>query len=230
MKNKYIISTIKPWNIENAKKLVSENSDTIITLIEEKRDFNFKNVTKIKPRFIFLPHWSWVIPREIYDNFECIIFHMTDLPFGRGGTPLQNLIERSFSKTKISAIRAVKKIDAGPIYLKKNLSLKGSAEEIYKRASKIIFNEMIPYIIKKEPKPKPQKGKIFTFIRRKPKDSALPIKADLNSAYNYIRMLDAKDYPHAFIETQRLRIEFTNAVKKRNCIEAKVCIKPMEKE
>ena len=59
---------------------------------------------------------------------------MTDLPFGRGGSPLQNLITRGISKTKISALRCNEEIDAGPIYLKRPLSLHGSAEEIYQLA------------------------------------------------------------------------------------------------
>ena len=63
---------------------------------------------------------------------------MTDLPYGRGGTPLQNLIIRGHSETMISAIRCEKKIDAGPVYLKKKLSLDGTAEKIYLRAYKII--------------------------------------------------------------------------------------------
>lgn len=44
---------------------------------------------------------------------------MTDLPYGRGGSPLQNLIVRNHYKTKISEIRVKKEIDSGPIYLKK---------------------------------------------------------------------------------------------------------------
>jgi methionyl-tRNA formyltransferase len=44
---------------------------------------------------------------------------MTDLPFGRGGSPLQNLISRKIYNTKLSAIRVVKELDAGPVFLKK---------------------------------------------------------------------------------------------------------------
>ena len=47
-----------------------------------------------KPRYVFFPHWSHIIPEDIHGAFECVIFHMTDLPFGRGGSPLQNLIAR----------------------------------------------------------------------------------------------------------------------------------------
>ncbi len=34
------------------------------------------------------------MPREIFENWACVVFHMTDLPYGRGGSPLQNLIVR----------------------------------------------------------------------------------------------------------------------------------------
>ena len=73
---------------------------------------------------------------------------MGDLPFGRGGSPLQNLIVRGFKETKISAVKAVKNIDGGPIYMKRKLSLTGTAQAIYERASGIIFNYMIPRMIK----------------------------------------------------------------------------------
>jgi len=36
----------------------------------------------------------WIILKEIFENYEIILFHMTDLPYGRGGSPLQNLIVR----------------------------------------------------------------------------------------------------------------------------------------
>ena len=67
---------------------------------------------------------------------------MTDLPFGRGGSPLQNLIKNRFSETVITAIECSKEIDAGDIYLKEKLSLNGSAEEIFLRAN-IIIKRMI---------------------------------------------------------------------------------------
>jgi hypothetical protein len=41
-----------------------------------------------------------MIPEDVWTNFECIIFHMTDLPFGQ-----QNLLVPGIYKTKISAIR-----------------------------------------------------------------------------------------------------------------------------
>ena len=118
--------------------------------------------------YIFVPFWSWYIPVEIYDNWEVVVFHMTDLPFGRGGSPLRNLIIRGYKKTMICAIRCVKEIDAGAVYCRSELDISyGTADEIYSRADKIIREKMIPYILEVRPKPRPQEGKPVYFERWK---------------------------------------------------------------
>ncbi len=87
---------------------------------------------------------------------------MTDLPFGRGGSPLQNLIERGIENTKISAIKVDDGIDTGDIYFKESLNLNGTADEIFIRASQIIFNKMIPKIINEKILPKKQKWRSYS--------------------------------------------------------------------
>jgi len=229
MKKKIIIATIKSWNIKNALKLKKESINKYeVKIITKKEDLTYEKIIKINLDYIFFPHWSWIIPEEIYNNFECIVFHMTDLPFGRGGSPLQNLILRGMKKTKISAIKVVRELDAGPVYIKRPLSLDGTADEICKRASKIIFEDMIPYLLKNRPIPKPQKGKVAIFKRRSSFQSRIPHDITLIGIYDYIRMLDAEGYPPAFWETKNLKFEFKNAVKKNKYIEARVHI--MEKK
>ncbi len=75
---------------------------------------------------------------------------------------MQNLIVLGHKETKISALRVVKELDAGPIYLKKELSLLGTAEEIFIRANKII-EQMIVSIVSHDLKPKQQEGEIVKF-------------------------------------------------------------------
>jgi len=220
----YIIATIKPWNIQAAEKFISGHPEYKTAVIIRPKDFSYRKVRAFSPRYIFFPHWSWIIPEDIYKGFECVVFHMTDLPFGRGGSPLQNLIIRGVKKTKISAIRVTEALDAGAVYIKRGLSLSGSAREIYKRASDIIFKDMIPYIIKNEPRPLVQKGRAVIFERRRPGQSRIPRRSDLNRVYDHIRMLDADGYPPAFIDTQRCRFEFTDAVKRGGRIDARVSI------
>lgn len=175
------------------------------------------------PRFIFLPHWSWKIPANIFEEFECLIFHMTDLPFGRGGSPLQNLIVRGIRETQLTALRCVADFDAGPIYMKRPLSLFGSAEEILLRASKLT-EEMIKCIVREQPTPQPQVGEPTNFSRRTPQDGDLAELAELEKVFDYIRMLDADGYPSAFLETNNFRLEFSRASLKSDSIIADVKI------
>ncbi len=86
---------------------------------------------------------------EILKEIECVCFHMTDVPYGRGGSPLQNLIVRGHRETRLTALRMTSELDAGPVYLKRNLSLEGGAEEIYLRAS-ALSAEMIQQIVRDE--------------------------------------------------------------------------------
>ncbi|HLP56507.1 MAG TPA: formyltransferase family protein [Fluviicola sp.] len=180
-------------------------------LIAGKDDFNLADLEQINPDKIFIPHWSYLIPEEIYSRFECIVFHMTDLPYGRGGSPLQNLIVRGYSSTKISAIRVEEGIDTGPVYLKAPLDLSGTAAEILDRASEVI-GHMIGSILLENPVPQVQEGEIVLFKRRGPKDGDLATLESVEQVYDYIRMLDGEGYPNAFIETETLKFDFSNAV------------------
>lgn len=152
------------------------------------------------PRYVFFPHWSHIVPEEIVSEVECVCFHMTDVPYGKGGSPLQNLISRGHRETQLTALRMVEAVDAGPVYLKRPLSLHGSAEEIFTRAMHLSV-EMMRAIIAEEPHPKEQsKLSSVHFQRRQPAQSALPSMGTLGSLRDHIRMLDAKGYPPAFID------------------------------
>ena len=161
------------------------------------------------PDWIFFPHWSWKVPETIFSKYRCVIFHMTDLPFGRGGTPLQNLIVRGFKETKICALECEEGIDTGPIYCRRDLSLEGSAEEILNRANSTIA-EMISDIISTTPTPVAQRGEVVHFDRRTPDQSNLEELCDLDSIYDHIRMLDAKGYPNAYLSTAHHTYYFTD--------------------
>lgn len=180
-------------------------------------------LAKIAPRYVFFPHWSWKISDEVFENFECVIFHMTDVPFGRGGSPLQNLISRGIYQTQLTALRCVAEMDAGPVYLKRPLDLSGTAEEIYRRASALMAG-MIEEITAREIVPQPQIGEVVTFKRRTPDESDISGLGDLTRVFDFIRMLDAEGYPHAFIETETLRLEFTGAQQEAGAVLAKVKI------
>ncbi len=219
---RYVIASSRKWNEEMAVRLPISTGKEFI-LIRNKEDFTAERLAEISPRYIFVPHWSYFIPPSVYETFECVIFHMTDLPFGRGGSPLQNLIARGISESKISAVKCMAAVDAGPVYMKKPISLHGTADEIYMRASRVI-EEMIVEIVNNEPIPCEQDGEVVCFERRKPEDGNINGLSELTEVFDYIRMLDADGYPKAFLETEHFRLEFQRASLRRGNVVADVTI------
>lgn len=207
-----IIATIKSWNIARAQELQKQFEGVHeIVLYTAKEELTVDNVRYFNPHYILLPHWSYFIPNEITENWECVVFHMTDLPYGRGGSPLQNLIVRGHKETKVSAIKVTATLDGGPVYMKRPLSLAGSAQEILVRCADIIFQEMIPAFLTEKRMPKPQEGDPVIFKRRKPEDSEITSDMEMDKIYDYIRMLDAEGYPPAYLEFGSYRLEFAKA-------------------
>lgn len=204
----YVIAAVESWNRElfdlNADKLsgtwhYAENPEELRDLVE-----------KHQPRYVFFPHWRWIVPETIINQVECVCFHMTNLPYGRGGSPLQNLISRGHKETVLTALRMNKDLDSGPIYKQLPLSLNGSAEDIYRRSSEKVWT-LIAEIMVEEPTPIEQAGEPLYFKRRQPDDSEIPENLSMAEVYDFIRMLDAPGYPKAFRQVDGYRIEFENA-------------------
>jgi methionyl-tRNA formyltransferase len=192
------------------ERRLREEAGLEVVRLRAREALDASALARIGPSYVFFPHWSWKIPAEVYDRFECVIFHMTDVPYGRGGSPLQNLIVRGHESTMLSALRCVAEMDAGPVYLKRPLSLLGTAEEILMRAGDLI-GEMIVEIATTGPAPVAQSGEVVAFRRRTPADGALDDVATLAQAYDLIRMLDADGYPRAFADVGPFRLEFDRA-------------------
>lgn len=218
----YVIVANRPWYHDFAERLMRRTSHEFV-VINTKSELTLARLQSIQPRYIFFPHWSYKVPAEIFEAYESVIFHMTDVPYGRGGTPLQNLIARGIYDTKISALKCLEEVDAGPVYLKKSLSLHGTAEEIYLRASVVVEN-MIVEIVANEPVPHEQQGEIVRFERLGPEDGNISRLSELAEIFDHIRMLDADGYPKAFLETEHVRLEFQRPSLKHGKVVADVII------
>ena len=210
-------------------KFVTRSSKIIF--ISDKEKVNFQNIQSINPKIIFVPHWSNLIPQKIIDSLLCIGFHSSPLPYGRGGSPIQNMIIRNFKKTKICAIILEKSLDTGKIVMKKDVSLHGNATEIYERIY-IKILEMINLIIKmKKINGKKQVGKVMNFKRRNPIMSKTPKNKPISYLHNHIRMLslNEKNFSKAFIDYGNIKIELyeSNLNLKKNEIlcKAKISLK-----
>ena len=219
---RYIVASCREWNrplFEERSKALSGTWHYVASPDELDQA-----LAETKPRYIFFLHWNDLVPERVSQAHECVCFHMTDVPYGRGGSPLQNLIMAGKTETKLSALRMVEELDAGPVYLKCPMDLHGSAEEIYKRCTNLSW-DMIDEITATNPAPVEQSGEVVTFKRRTPSQSKLPDDVSLHQMHDHIRMLDAPGYPHAFVEHGGFHIEFTDSKLEDGEIRANVTIR-----
>jgi methionyl-tRNA formyltransferase len=219
---RFIVAGSRPWNRRTFDRELKElpgdwtfvtTPDTLALALERP-----------SPRFVFFLHWSWIVPSEVVAQHECVVFHMTQVPYGRGGSPLQNLISRGHDRTVLSALRMTDEVDAGPVYMQEDLSLDGTAESVYLRADRLAA-AMIQRIITTHPEPAEQAGDPVVFPRRRPSESMVSKDLeDLDRLIDHIRMLDAEDYPHAYIDYGSLRLTFRRAARYEGRVSADVTI------
>lgn len=216
MKKKYIICAYREWNIQLFKEkisllpynfyFISDNDKLILTALKE-----------IDPDFIFFLDWSWIVPKDIFTQYKCVVFHSAPLPEFRGGSPIQNQIIRGVKTTKLTAFLMDEGIDTGDILLQEDLSLDGHIGDIFKRIGDLSYT-MIRKIIEGKYSIKKQEGKGSIFKRRKPEESELRIEdfdKSLSFIYDSIRMLE-DPYPNAFIRLGSKKIIFKKVESDKN--------------
>jgi len=218
----YVIASIKEWNVKAFYRRRSLLPGRWLVITDE-RDLTLEFIQAVSPRYIFFMHWSSLVPSDVVASVECVCFHMTDVPYGRGGSPLQNLILRGHTDTRLTALRMTEELDAGPVYGKLTLNLTGSATDIFARCAELGL-DLVEWIAREEPHPEPQVGEPVVFRRREPNQSAMPRAASPEQIYDHIRMLDAESYPRAFVDHGTLRYTFSDARLVDDSVDARVRI------
>lgn len=173
------------------------------------------NITNLKIEFVndhrtvesrydvcFLLGYSRIVKNDFINSHSyCLVVHASDLPHGKGMSPLTwQVLEGSLSIT-FSLFQAIEELDKGDIFIKKELKLKGDelvADLRDKQFSMTLdlvcefinnFDEIIP--IK-------QQGDGFRYASRGPQDSELDIDKTINEQFNLLRVCDNDNYPAFF--------------------------------
>ena len=209
-------------------KLNQSTSDAhLVKFFTQKNDLSIEALREFKPDYVFFTHWSWVVKKELHERFVCIVFHTAPLPYGRGGSPIQNLILEGFNETPVCAIKMTDKLDSGPIFTSANVSLVGSLNSIFSRINEAV-NNLIVEIIENDPIPTAQIGEPHVFKRLTFKNNEIPKGLSLEGIYDRIRMVDHADYPNAFIVYDDIKIEFSNAKMEKDSVEVACVIKKLK--
>lgn len=176
-----------------------------LVLVRRPEELDLELLERIRPRFVILPDWSWIVPTELLERAPFIGFHASSLPAYRGGSPLQYQILDGLRETELSMFRMQAGLDAGPVLLRRPLSLEGTIGEVWGR-----IVELVPSMVDAlltgtlQPQRQPQHG--FVRRRRQPSDSELrDLSLPLDRLYDVVRALD-DPYPNAFLRLSGKRI------------------------
>ena len=161
------------------------------------------------PDYIIFFHWSAKIPKRIYKTYECITVHTSNLPAGRGGTPLQNQILEGVLRTKVNLIETSDPVDSGGVYLQAPITLQGNLTDIWSTIAQTTA-ELIIKLLCDNPKPNPQTSLMDAYSRVTSNEIDKETD-DIDYLYDQIRMVDMEGYPSAYINSNNLEIELSRA-------------------
>ncbi|MDB2548547.1 hypothetical protein N9X60_03035 [Paracoccaceae bacterium] len=195
-----------------------------ICVFDKKEQLSKASVDSFGPDLIFFPHWNWYIEEPIFMEYRCVVFHTAPLPFGRGGSPIQNLIKLGYDSAPVSALKVTHELDGGPIYCSEKVDLSGALWEIQMRLSSII-NKMIKNIVFTDLVPTAQVGKPHYFARLTYQDNEIVDAMELPQIYDSIRMIDGSGYKPAYIRLDSLLLELTDAQMEGDELTCKATIK-----
>jgi methionyl-tRNA formyltransferase len=128
-----------------------------------------KACADIDPTWVFFLHWPTKVKENVHGRWRCVGFHGTPLPYGRGGSPIENMLLRGHEATVITAYAMTDVAEGGPLYGDVGpVGLGGTRDEILARFSDPV-SEMMKYIVRETPTPKPQdETKVVLFERLSP--------------------------------------------------------------
>jgi methionyl-tRNA formyltransferase len=145
-----------------------------------------------------------VIPEILFRSRSNIVVHASELPKGKGMSPLTWQILEGKNRIPLTLFEAVEAIDAGPVYLRAYLDFQGNEllHEMQNAVGEKIL-EMCVSFLNEWPQILSQ-GAIQTgepsfYKKRTAEDSRLDPNLSLSEQFNLLRVVDNDRYP-AFFE------------------------------
>ena len=192
-------------------QLLVDNPDSWIVpyVVKLKEDiikqFNFsvnliyKHEDVIKGEVLCLLSCEKIFKKLNYNNYNLVI-HESDLPLGKGWSPLTWQVLEGKNEIPVTLFEAAESVDAGEIYAKEYIKLNGSEllPEIKDQQGKITIKLILSFLKNFPMKGKKQVGEATFYDRRKAEHSELDIDKSIADQFNLLRVCDNERYPAYF--------------------------------
>lgn len=166
--------------------------------------------------FCFLLGFGQIVAGDVLRRHRHnLVVHESDLPHGRGWSPLTWQILEGKHEIPVTLLEAAEAVDSGVIYAQTRLRFRGTelVDELraaQARATFALCRAFLAEFPESATHARPQTGTPTYYPRRRPEDSRLDPDKSLREQFNLLRVVDNDRYP-AFFELDgqryRLRIE-----------------------
>jgi methionyl-tRNA formyltransferase len=157
-----------------------------------------------------------IVPTTLRAGFRhTLVVHESDLPKGKGWSPLTWQIIEGRNRIPITLFEAADRVDSGPIYAQHWIEFEGHEliDEL-RSAQAAATLKLCRWFIDAYPasaaQAQPQQGTESVYPRRRPADSQLDPDLSIAQQFNQLRVVDNERYP-AFFDWrgQRYRLSIT---------------------
>ena len=139
--------------------------------------------------------------KKLFLNKHNIVVHESNLPQGRGWSPLTWQILEGKNEIPVTLFEATDDIDGGLIYLKKIIEFDGHEliNELREEQGRVTIELVLQYIDEMNNiSGIPQTGECTYYPKRSPVDSKLDLEKTLRDQFNLLRVCDNDRYPAWF--------------------------------
>lgn len=189
-----LVDNKKSWFMPYASKLLlklKENGHSAVLCSEQE------NVPECD--ICYLLSCTKIVRKDFLDKHgHNIVIHASNLPQGKGFTPIKRQILAGINDIVLTMFEAVEDVDAGPYYMKEHLILNGYEllDEIHAKLAEKIMNMSIRFAnnIGNYP-PHAQIGEESFYPRFTEADDELDIDKSIREQFNHIRVADNNNHP-----------------------------------
>lgn len=145
-----------------------------------------------------------ITPPELLQKAHInLVVHESDLPKGRGFSPVTWQVLEGKNIIPIKLIEMAEEVDAGPIVFESEIVLEGNEliEEIRQKQGKLTIDLCLQYLNSPNyPVGKLQSGEPTFYQRRRPEHSCIDTSKSLDEVFNLLRVVDNEKYPAFFMK------------------------------
>lgn len=210
MKIQILIDNKSSWILNYINSLIGKISSLghVVSLIHFSKDV-------AKGDVLFLLSCNRIF-NELHLNKHNIVIHESDLPEGKGFSPLTWQILEGKNSIPVSLFEANSEVDSGDIYFREFIKLSGHEliNEIRDEQFKITEQLILKFLKNINSLNVVDKKKNETFYRKRDQaDSVLDINKTIKEQFNLLRVVDNDRYPAYFkIKEEKYLIKISKSL------------------